>query len=123
MTTEDKRTTGERIAEELKQRAQRVIKDRVGNVGKVLREFRTLRGLSRAALSALTGLSAQTIYNVERGASRPSFETLSTLAESLAVPIEAFRADPETLNQIKILLAYQRIFHVLFIKVPVDLSP
>lgn len=42
--------------------------------------MRTLRGLSRAELSTLSGLSFQTIGQVERGAGKPQYGTILALA-------------------------------------------
>jgi DNA-binding transcriptional regulator YiaG len=57
-----------------------------------LRSHRTRVGLSAAEYAKLVGVSAQTIYNWERGASAPGDEQRATLAQLRAAGKRALRA-------------------------------
>ena len=52
--------------------------------------LRKRRGLSQEDLAGLMQRSVETVSNLERGVSLPSFTTLVRLAESLGVPIRDF---------------------------------
>ena len=64
------------------------------SVGFHLRELRQQRGLSLRALAELSGLSANTISLIERGAASPSVSTLQRLATALGVHISHFFTEP-----------------------------
>jgi transcriptional regulator with XRE-family HTH domain len=50
---------------------------------RLLKEEREKRKLSRYALSQLSGLSQQTLGNVERGSKSPTFETMWRMAVAM----------------------------------------
>jgi transcriptional regulator with XRE-family HTH domain len=72
------------------------------SVGSHLRELRQQRGLSLRALGELSGLSANAISLIERGASSPSVSTLHRLATALGVHISYFFT--ELVEETRILL-------------------
>lgn len=51
---------------------------------------RLRRGYTKSHLAKLTGLSARSITNYEKGLQNPTEETLATLAEAMAFPVEFF---------------------------------
>jgi transcriptional regulator with XRE-family HTH domain len=59
-------------------------------VGKRLREQRTLRGMSQERLGHLLGVTYQQIQKYERGANRIGSSRLDELARILAVPVTYF---------------------------------
>lgn len=59
-------------------------------VGRRLRELRTLRDFSLRALAERSGLNINTLSLIENGKTSPSVSTLQQLAHSLEVPITAF---------------------------------
>ena len=63
-------------------------------VGFHLRDLRQERGLSLRALAELSGLSANAISLIERGATSPSVSTLQRLATALGVHISYFFTEP-----------------------------
>jgi transcriptional regulator with XRE-family HTH domain len=56
-----------------------------------LRALREAAGVSGYRLAQLTGLSPQALHQLERGASRPAWDTVCRLAQALNVSTEAFR--------------------------------
>jgi transcriptional regulator with XRE-family HTH domain len=56
-------------------------------VGQLLREWRTLRGLSQLELAMHAGFSARHVSFVETGRTLPSRQTVLTLADSLDIPL------------------------------------
>lgn len=58
-------------------------------IAKNSRRFRADRGLSQIALARLSGLSKQTIVDIESGRANPTIETLEALAEALNVSTRA----------------------------------
>lgn len=52
---------------------------------RLLHQLRTERGLSQPDLAALTGVSKQTIGNIERGETRGSYSTRSEIAAVFGV--------------------------------------
>lgn len=64
-------------------------------VGRKIREFRKLRGLSQERLAKQIGLTFQQIQKFERGANRVTSGRLYQLAQALEVPVSAFFADLE----------------------------
>ena len=56
-------------------------------VGRLLRDWRTARGLSQLDLALRAGFSARHVSFIETGRSRPSREALLALAETLEVPL------------------------------------
>jgi transcriptional regulator with XRE-family HTH domain len=60
------------------------------NVGKRLREIRTLRGLSMRSLAEMSGLNINTLSLIENERTSPSVSTLQQLAQSLHVNITEF---------------------------------
>lgn len=60
------------------------------SVADSIREARQAAGLSRRELGRLSGLTAQTVFNVETGRVRePAFSTICRLARALVLPVEA----------------------------------
>ena len=55
-----------------------------------IRAIRKRRGLSQEAVAALIDRSPDTISNLERAISIPTYETLDVLAEGLGVPLADF---------------------------------
>ena len=58
-----------------------------------LRALREAKGISSYALANLTGLTKQSLSQLERGESQPSWQTVQLLAAALGVDCTAF-ADP-----------------------------
>jgi transcriptional regulator with XRE-family HTH domain len=58
-----------------------------------IRSIRKRRGLSQEALAALIDRSPDTISNLERSISIPTYETLDALAKGLNVPLADFFLD------------------------------
>jgi transcriptional regulator with XRE-family HTH domain len=56
-----------------------------------LRAIRTAQGLTREQLAVRAGISAKTIYRIERGIARPHHATLAVLATALGVDWEGER--------------------------------
>jgi len=61
-----------------------------------IRTIRKRRGLSQEQMAGLIGRSPDTISNIERARSIPTYETLDALAKGLAVPLADFFLDPES---------------------------
>jgi transcriptional regulator with XRE-family HTH domain len=60
------------------------------DVGRRLRELRTLKGLSIRSLAEMSGLNFNTLSLIENEKTSPSVSTLQQLAMALQVPITAF---------------------------------
>jgi transcriptional regulator with XRE-family HTH domain len=60
------------------------------NVGRRLRELRTLCGLSMRTLAEQSGLNVNTLSLIENQHTSPSVSTLQQVAQSLRVPISTF---------------------------------
>ena len=60
------------------------------DVGKRLRELRTMHGLSMRALAEKSGLNVNTLSLIENQRTSPSVSTLQQLAQTLQVSISAF---------------------------------
>ncbi len=60
---------------------------RHGQIGVLLRQWRTMRGVSQLALSLEAGISMRHLSYVETGRSHPSREMVLRLAEALDVPL------------------------------------
>jgi transcriptional regulator with XRE-family HTH domain len=60
-----------------------------------LRALRGAAGVSQYRLAKDTGLSAQTMSRLEKGA-KPSWETVQLLAKALGVSVEAFVIEDKT---------------------------
>src|SRR5262245_3550717 len=56
-------------------------------VGELLRQWRSVRGLSQFALALRSGFSARHLSFVESGRSQPSRDALLVLAETLEIPL------------------------------------
>src|SRR3954449_1052810 len=59
----------------------------MSDVGQLLRDWRTTRGMSQLELSVQAGVSARHLSFLETGRSRPTREMILRLAEELAVPL------------------------------------
>lgn len=62
--------------------------------GIIIKEARTRRGYSRVDIAKLTGFAINTIYNWEKGLSRPPFDDVILIVEMLhfsLVEIEGLR--------------------------------
>jgi transcriptional regulator with XRE-family HTH domain len=66
-----------------------------------IRTIRKRRGLSQEAMAALIDRSPDTISNLERALSIPTYETLDALAKGLNVPLADFFLDPETESAVR----------------------
>lgn len=58
-----------------------------GSVAAEIIERRSVLGWSRQQLADVTGLTPQTLFNLERGETWPDFVTLATLADALGVDL------------------------------------
>lgn len=56
--------------------------------GKRLQELRREAGLTQEQLADKTGLSAESVSNIERGVFGPKFENLEKIAVILKVPVK-----------------------------------
>lgn len=74
------------------------VKNRVAMRIKVIRKR---RGLSQEDMAALINRSPDTISNLERGVSLPTYETLDELAKGLKVPLADFFLDDDTETAIR----------------------
>lgn len=61
-----------------------------------IQAIRKSKGFSQEVLAEQSGVSLRTIQRVEQGETVPRGHTLQALATALAVPLEALRAEPET---------------------------
>jgi transcriptional regulator with XRE-family HTH domain len=59
-------------------------------IGREVRTFRTLAGMTVAELSRRTGLSIGMLSKIENGNTSPSLTTLQTLSHALNVPVTSF---------------------------------
>jgi transcriptional regulator with XRE-family HTH domain len=66
------------------------------DVGRRLRELRTMRGLSIRSLAELSNLNFNTLSLIENEKTSPSVSTLQQLAQALHAPITAFFEAPIT---------------------------
>jgi transcriptional regulator with XRE-family HTH domain len=64
-------------------------------VGPRLKRLRSLRGISLADLSEMTGISKSTLSRLETGQRRPSLELLLPLAQAYRVPLDEMVGAPE----------------------------
>lgn len=64
------------------------------DLGARLRELRTARGWSLAALSETTGISVAMLSHIERGQTTPSLRTLERLRTAFAIPLAQLFAEP-----------------------------
>jgi transcriptional regulator with XRE-family HTH domain len=58
-------------------------------MGKRLREIRSAKHLSQAAIAKRAGLSREYVLRLEAGQQDPSLSTLTALAKALGVPVTA----------------------------------
>jgi transcriptional regulator with XRE-family HTH domain len=73
-----------------RKRRRRAAADRVGSR---VASYRKERDLKVSELARMVGVSPSLISQIERGQSQPSVSTLFSLAEALAVPVDAFFAE------------------------------
>src|SRR5687767_2214422 len=59
----------------------------VSSVGRLLKEWRTLRGVSQLDLALQSGFSARHLSFIETGRTQPSRHALLALAETMEVPL------------------------------------
>jgi transcriptional regulator with XRE-family HTH domain len=59
--------------------------------GERLRNLREKAGLTRGDLAIKAGLDLKTIWSLEGGKTRPSWDTVCHLADALGVSVERFR--------------------------------
>ncbi|WP_309235559.1 XRE family transcriptional regulator [Streptomyces sp. TRM64462] len=67
----------------------------LAEVGPRLKELRTRRGVTLAALSEATGISRSTLSRLETGQRRPSLELLLPLSKAHQVPLDELVGAPE----------------------------
>lgn len=60
-----------------------------------LRILRKQAGITQEKMAALTGLSIESISNIERGIFGPKFDNLEKIAETLKVPVKELFQFPE----------------------------
>lgn len=60
------------------------------NIGQRVKSARLQRGLTQAELAEVIDKAFETISNIERGKTAPSFSTLADIAEALEVPLKDF---------------------------------
>src|SRR5690349_21110982 len=77
------------------QQTEKVIATALDQVGPRLKQIRTLRGVSLAALSEATGISKSTLSRLETGQRRASLELLLPLAHAYRVPLDDLVGAPE----------------------------
>ncbi len=70
------------------------------NVGKRLRELRTLRGLSIRLLAEISGLNFNTLSLIENEKTSPNVSTLQRIAKAMHIPITAFFEISSTDNSV-----------------------
>lgn len=63
------------------------------DLGKRVRRFRQLAGLTQYELADLSGLSFRAIQRVEDGSSRPRSDTIEALAKAMKVSVSALLVD------------------------------
>jgi transcriptional regulator with XRE-family HTH domain len=66
-----------------------------GHVGPRLKQLRTRRGLTLAAVAETTGISTSTLSRLETGQRRPTLELLLALSAAYRVPLETLVDAPE----------------------------
>ena len=67
-------------------------------VGAYIKEWRTLKGLSRRGLGEKIGLSGQAIWKIETGRSDPRLKNLGLIAEALGVEPAALITGRQTIS-------------------------
>ncbi|MBI4732858.1 MAG: cupin domain-containing protein [Chloroflexi bacterium] len=82
--------------------------ERAVNVGETIHRLRVARNISMRSLANASGLSANAISMIERGAASPSVSTLYKLADALGAPVTAFFGTPESPRQVIFLKANGR---------------
>lgn len=60
------------------------------NIGQRVKSERLQRGLTQAELAEAIDKAFETISNIERGKTAPSFSTLSDISDVLGMPMRAF---------------------------------
>jgi transcriptional regulator with XRE-family HTH domain len=70
----------------------------LADVGGRLRQLRTQRGMSLAALSAATGWSTSTLSRLETGQRRPSLELLLPIVRAYRIPLDELVGGPEAVD-------------------------
>ena len=66
-----------------------------------IKAIRKRRGLSQEEMAGLINRSPDTISNLERGVSLPTYETLDELAKGLKVPLADFFLGAETDDKVR----------------------
>jgi putative transcriptional regulator len=64
------------------------------DIGEIIRERRTVLGMSQAQLAARLGISRNQVSNLETGKSHPSAKVLTALEEALETSFEELLANP-----------------------------
>ncbi|HUX57912.1 MAG TPA: helix-turn-helix transcriptional regulator [Bacteroidales bacterium] len=64
------------------------IKIRMEEVGKHLKERRNQLGITQLDLADLAGISANTLYKIERGQANPTLKVISKLADVLGMELK-----------------------------------
>lgn len=59
-----------------------------------LRQLREAAGITRYELAKRSGLSKQSVYKIEEGERKPTFESAVKLAEALGVDVSVFVVKP-----------------------------
>ncbi|MGW6603199.1 helix-turn-helix domain-containing protein [Streptomyces sp. NPDC055036] len=72
-----------------------IVTQALSAVGPRLKQVRTARGVTLAALSEATGISRSTLSRLEAGQRRPSLELLLPIAQAHQVPLEELVGAPE----------------------------
>lgn len=64
-----------------------------GDLGQRLKSIRSFAGMSQEELANATGLSSHTISGIERGKSKPSYDTLAKIAVALGLTTAELAAE------------------------------
>jgi transcriptional regulator with XRE-family HTH domain len=67
-----------------------MVKAKGSSIGDVIKQYRTLKGLTQEQLAELLNVSYQTVQKYEYGKSTPALETLILISEILKIPIDVF---------------------------------
>ena len=57
------------------------------NIGEAIKKMRASRGLSQKELAEKTGMSANTLCNIEKGYSFPSKDTIKAICDAMDIPV------------------------------------
>lgn len=73
--------------------------DTTPTLGRVIRRWRTERGISQEGLAAISGIDRTFMGEIERGEANPSFDVLQRIACGLAVRLSELIRQYESENE------------------------